>query len=266
MSGPRFRHQRLRLRSSQWWPREREIVLIASKVVSMESVRRLIFWVDFSYIISMIKKIILFPIPYCRPEVRGSRKRGPVVHRRQVSGPDKALLPLLHAHDLSLDLTLLPGRYGEPAGSPKNGTTAPRDRPARRLYPRHRRRPRPRSMPMQIRLVDRAASAPSLGGEVRQRPERLPGAPDPAAAPAHTAEAPAVRHPVRARQHAAVARPGVSQAPSPRPGVGSPARLRRRVRLGCAKRVRAHWGLCGQAPSGRFRLHRLAASSPEGQR
>ncbi len=120
---------------------------------------------------------------------------------------------------------------------------------------------------MRVRLVDRVARVPSLGGEVRQRPERLPGAPDPAVAPVPTA---AVRYPVRARQRAAVESPRVPQDPSPRPGVGNSARLRRRVRPGCAERVRVPWGPPRAAPlvrvaSGRFRLHRLAASSPEGQ-
>ncbi len=160
----------------------------------------------------------------------------------QVGGPDKVLRPFFHSHNLSLDLTLLPGRHGEPAGSPKNGMTAPRDRPARCLDPHRCRRPRPRSMPIRVRLVDRAASALSLGGEVRHRPERLPGAPDPAAARTNPAAAPAARHPVQARCRAAMERRRVPQDPSPCPGVGRPARLRRRVRPGCAERVRAHRG------------------------
>ncbi len=105
-------------------------------------------------------------------------------------------------------------------------------------------------MPIRICLVDRAASAPSLWGKVRQRPERLHGAPDPAAVPAPAAAAPTVRHPVRARQRVAVERPRIPQAPSPGPGVGSLARLRRRVRPGCAERVRAHLGPLRSAPRG----------------
>ncbi len=97
-------------------------------------------------------------------------------------------------------------------------------------------------MQIRVRLVDRAASAPSLGGEVRQRPERLPGAPGPAPARTHPAAAPAARHPVRSRCRAAVERRRVPPVPSPGPGVGSPGRLRRRVRPSCAERVRAHLG------------------------
>ncbi len=90
--------------------------------------------------------------------------------------------------------------------------------------------------------MDRAASAPSFLGEVRQRPERLPGAPELAAARTPTAAAPAARHPVRSRGCAAVARRRVPPDPSSRPGVGSHDRLRRRVRPSCAERVRAHLG------------------------
>ncbi len=48
------------------------------------------------------------------------------------------------------------------------------------------------------------------------------------------------------------------------------ARFRRRVRPGCAERVRKHWGHPRAAPvmraaSGRFRLHWPATSNPEGQ-
>ncbi len=123
------------------------------------------------------------------------------------------------------------------------------------------RSPRPRSMPIRVRLVDRAASAPSLGGEVRQRPERLPGASDPAAAPAPAAAAPAARYPIPARCRAAVERPRVFRGPSPGPGVGSPARFRRRVRLGCAERVRAHLGASAvRPPSGGWPSARRASS------
>ncbi len=68
-------------------------------------------------------------------------------------------------------------------------------------------------MQMRVRLVDRVASASSLLKEVRQRFERLHGAPEPAAAPAPAAAAPAVRRPVRARCRAAVASPRVPQEP-----------------------------------------------------
>ncbi len=65
-------------------------------------------------------------------------------------------------------------------------------------------------------------------------------------------------------------RPRVPQDPSPCPGFGSLARLRRRVRPGCTERVRTHWEPSRSASlmrvaSGRFRLNLLAASSPEGQ-
>ncbi len=118
-------------------------------------------------------------------------------------------------------------------------------------------KPQPRSMPMRVRLVGRAASAPSLEGKVQQRP---------AAAPAPAA---AAHYLVRARQHVALARSRVPQARSPLPGVGSPVRPRRRVRPGCAEHVRTPSGQprapLGRVASGRFRLHPLAASSPEGQ-
>ncbi len=47
-------------------------------------------------------------------------------------------------------------------------------------------------------------------GRIRQRPEHFHGAPEPAAARPHPAAAPAVRYPVRARQHAALAKPRVA--------------------------------------------------------
>ncbi len=98
-----------------------------------------------------------------------------------------------------------------------------------------------------------AQRGPSLGGEVRQRPERLPDAPEPAAAPAA-----AVRHPVRARCQAAVGSPRFPQDPSPCPEVGSPDRLRRRVRPSFAERVRAHLGHPWADP------HRTGGQQPGG--
>ncbi len=184
------------------------------------------------------RKILLLPTPSCGPEVRSPQKRGPAVPRGQVGGPAQVLRPLLHTHDLALDPTLPPGRPGKSAGSQKNGTTAPRDRPAPGLDPHRRRRPRP----IRVRWVDCAASAPSLLGKVRQRPERLPGAPEPAAARTPAAAPPAAHRPVRARGCAAVEGRRAPPAPSSCPGVGSPARLRRRVRPSCAERVRAHRG------------------------
>ena len=107
--------------------------------------------------------------------------------------------------------------------------------------------------------MDRAAGAPSLGGEVRQRPEGLPGA-----------AVPGVRRPVRARCRAAGASPGVPEflrrvqewgallawaaesGPAAQSVGGQPGGLRGQA---CGGRV----------ASGRLRLNRLAAGSPEGQ-
>ncbi len=116
------------------------------------------------------------------------------------------------------------------------------DRSAPCLDRPRRPRPRPQSIPIRVRFVDCAASAPSLWGEVRQRPECLHGAPDPAAARTPAAAAPAACHPVRSRCRAAVERRRVPPDPSSCPGVGSHDRLRRRVRPSCAERVRAHLG------------------------
>ncbi len=114
-------------------------VLITSKVVSLEFPRRLICWVDSLCTIRMTKERFFFL--RLTADQKLEVRKNVVLQFVGGCGPAKVLRPLLHTHDPSLDLTLLSGRHGEPAGSPKNGTTAPRDRPARRLDPRHRHRP-----------------------------------------------------------------------------------------------------------------------------
>ncbi len=217
------------------------------------------------------RKILLLPTPHCGPEVRGPQKRGPAVPRGQGCGPAKVLRPLLHTHDLALGLTLLAGRHGEPAGAPKNGTTAPRDRSARCLDSHRRRRPSPPSMPRRVRLADRAARAPSLEGKVRQRPERPP--------PVRRSLRRLPLPPQRPQRRAAKYKPAAGQRwQDPE----FPEFLRRArewgALLACADEsglaaqsaCERTGGLGGQTPvgrvaGGRFRLHPLAASSPEGK-
>ncbi len=126
--------------------------------------------------------------------------------------------------------------------------------------PHRRRRPRPRSMQTRVRLVDRAASAPSLWGEVRHRPERPPRCAGSCGGLDSRRSGPS----------------GALTSPSPLTGSGGKIQSSRRSfagpgsgelcspcaaesGAGFAERVWMLWGPPRSAPLGRV------ASSPEGQ-
>ncbi len=228
----------------------------ASKVVFLESSRRLICWVDLLCIIRIVKERFFFFLRLTADQKFEVRKKHGTAVRGGggggICGPDKVLRPLLHTHDLSLDLTLLSGRHGEPAGSPKNGTTAPRDRPARRPDPRHRHRPNPAQG--QLGIVLSVSTVRRGLWRLRLTPQR----PKRRTTKYETADVQRWKDEDFPNTLRRARELGTMIACADESDLAAPSVC---GRLG---------GIRGQTPvgrvaSGRFRLHLLAASSPEGQ-